>query len=83
MNEGSRTNYFIIPVLILLGSMAAASAQEVTIPDPGLNAAVRDALHKHTGPLTQQDMLSLTNLDASRRNVRSIAGLEAAATLSH
>jgi formylglycine-generating enzyme required for sulfatase activity len=59
----------------------STSAQEVSIPDPGLNAAIRDALQKPIGPLTQQDLLSLTNLDAGRRNVRSIVGLEAARNL--
>jgi formylglycine-generating enzyme required for sulfatase activity len=59
----------------------AALAQEVTIPDPGLNIAVRNALHKSTGPLTQQDMLALTNLDASRHVVRRIDGLETARNL--
>ena len=53
----------------------------MSIPDPGLNAAIREALQKPTGPLTQQDLLSLTNLNASSRNVRSIDGLEAARNL--
>jgi internalin A len=57
-------------------------AQTVSIPDPGLNAAVRSALQKPTDPLTAQDLLSLTNLDASRRNVRSLDGLEAALNLA-
>ena len=42
----------------------------------------RVALQKPFGPLTEQDLLSLTNLDASRRNVSSIAGLEALAIWS-
>jgi formylglycine-generating enzyme required for sulfatase activity len=56
-------------------------APEVSVPDPGLNAAIRQILQKPAGALTEQDMLSLTNLDASRRNVSSIAGLEAARNL--
>src|SRR5690349_7598116 len=64
--------------LALLGFVAA---QEVSIPDPALNAAVRNALQKPAGPLTEQDMLSLTNLDAHQRNVRRIDGLEAAHNL--
>jgi len=63
-------------------SLAAPTlAQEVSFPDPGLNAAVRAALQKPFDPLTEQDLLSLTNLNASRRNVRSIEGLEAARNL--
>jgi len=34
----------------------SAGAQEVTIPDPGLNAAIRQALLKPSGPLTEQDL---------------------------
>jgi PKD repeat protein len=54
---------------------------EVSIPDPGLNAAIRQALQKLAGTLTTQDLLSLTNLDASGRNIRSLEGLEAASNL--
>jgi uncharacterized repeat protein (TIGR01451 family) len=57
-------------------------AQEVTIPDLGLNAAIREALQKPTGPLTEQDLLSLTNLTAESRNISSLQGLEAAHNLS-
>jgi len=62
----------IVPALILSGLLFSARAQEVSVPDPGLNAAVREALHKPSGPLTQQDMLSLTNLNAGRRNISSL-----------
>lgn len=65
---------------LLLGPKLAL-AQEVTIPDPGLNAAIRDALQKPNGPLTEQDLLTLTNLSALSRHVQSIAGLEAAQNL--
>src|SRR5881396_3332049 len=81
MNEYRRTRrtiFYIIPVLVLSGLM---HAQEVSIPDPGLNAAIREALQKSFGPLTEQDLLSLTNLNARSRNVSSIVGLEAARNL--
>ena len=55
---------FLLPALVLASLMATAQAQEVSIANPALNAAVRAALHKLDGPLTTQDMLSLTNLDA-------------------
>ena len=44
--------------------MSTAVAQKVSIPDPVLNGAVRQALHELQGPLTVQDMVSLTNLNA-------------------
>src|SRR5688572_16255619 len=68
--------------LLLAALIISPGAQEVFIPDAGLNAAIRDSLHKPGGPLTQQDLLSLTNLDASRREIRSIEGLEAAHNLA-
>jgi formylglycine-generating enzyme required for sulfatase activity len=71
----------IIRALVLTTIVTSAVAQEISIPDPGLNAAIRDALQKPAGPLTAQDLLTLTNLDASRRNVRTINGLEAAGNL--
>ncbi len=76
-----RTISGIIPTLILTGFIVSTQAQEVSIPDPGLNAAIRAALQKPAGPLTEQDLLSLTVLNASRREVSSIAGLEAARNL--
>src|SRR5438128_2222128 len=70
-------------VLALLALVSFASfAQEVSIPDPSLNAAVRTALQKPTGPLTEQDMLGLTLLSACCRDIKSIEGLEAARNLS-
>src|SRR5690349_5602350 len=71
----------ILTLLVLTSVMTRILAQEVSIPDPGLNAAIRDTLGKPIGPLTQPDLLSLTNLNASRRNVSSIVGLEAARNL--
>jgi internalin A len=50
----------------------------VEIPDPGLQAAVREALAKPDGPISVVDMESLTELSASRRDIQSIAGLESA-----
>ncbi len=70
-----------IQVLFLTSFTFLAWAQEVSIPDPGLNAAIREVLQKPTGPLTGQDLLSLTNLNARDRNVRSIDGLDAARNL--
>src|SRR5499433_1857692 len=61
--------------------LLSAGAQEVSIPDPGLNAAIRQALQKPSGPLTEQDLLSLTNLSAGGRNISSVEGLEFARNL--
>ena len=52
-----------LPLLVLAGTTTASLAQEVLVPDPGLNAAIREALQKPGGALTEPDMLTLTNLD--------------------
>jgi formylglycine-generating enzyme required for sulfatase activity len=72
---------FVLTLLVVASFMSAALAQEVSIPDPGLNAAVREALQKPNGPLTEQDLLLLTNLDAGSRDVSSVEGLAAARNL--
>jgi internalin A len=72
-----------VGAVVVLAQLHSSHAQEVTIPDPGLNATIREALQKPDEPLTEQDLLSLTNLDANRRNVSSIEGLEAARNLKH
>src|SRR5437879_661642 len=82
MNERKRTILSVLATLILTGFMVSAHAQEVSIPDAGLNAAIRAALQKPSGPLTEQDLLSLTNLNAFGRGVRSLEGLGAAHNLA-
>ena len=68
-------------LLILASFVATTLAQEVSIPDPGLDAAIRDALQIPNGPLTEQDLLRLINLDAGSRNVSNVEGLAAARNL--
>src|SRR5882672_3153201 len=73
----------LILILLVLVTVAVSTlAQDVSIPDPGLNAAIRQALNKPVGPLTAQDMLGLTNLDARSRSISSVEGLQAAGNLS-
>src|SRR5436190_10887221 len=72
----------LVLTLLALTSFAASTlAQEVFIPDPDLNDAIRAALQKPTGPLTEEDLLSLTNLNACCGNVSNREGLEAARNL--
>jgi len=72
----------VFTVMALTHFAASTLAQEVSIPDPGLNAAIREALEKPSGPLSGQDLLSLTNLDACGRNISSVEGLGAAHNLT-
>jgi hypothetical protein len=48
----------ILTLFVIAVFVASTVAQEVSIPDPGLNAAIRAALQKPFGPLTEQDLLS-------------------------
>src|SRR5262249_13311523 len=68
--------------LILFNFIPSTPGQVVSIPDPGLNAAVRDALQIPSAPITAQDMLGLASLSAESRNIQSVAGLEAAHNLT-
>src|SRR4051812_32798710 len=71
-----------IRLLLLMGLLSTAQAQVISIPDPVLDAVIREVLQIPTGPLTVRDMLVLTNLDASNRGVRSLEGLESALNLA-
>lgn len=73
--------------LILLGMpfFNALWASEVNIPDMALKNAIWWALGRSgdVGVLTQEDMLSLTNLSATGLGVEHLAGLEAAENLTY
>ncbi len=62
----------------------ADSTQSATVEfaDANLEQAVREALDRPTGPLTPADLASLTELDASYKNIQSVAGLEHATALT-
>ena len=53
----------------------------VTIPDKGLEAAIRDNLGKPTGELTCSDLADLTELKAGGRNISDLGGLQYAVNL--
>ncbi len=57
-------------------------ADEVTIPDPNLEAALREALGKPIGDITIADMESLTSLYAVNREIVNLSGLEYAINLT-
>ncbi len=82
MNHNPSLRKFLLSALAACMTLGAAiQAQEVLIPDPGLNAAIRVALEKPRGPLTRQDLLSLTVLNACCRSIGDLAGLEEAPNL--
>jgi Leucine-rich repeat (LRR) protein len=78
-----RTLAQILRLLVLASLLVTARAQVVSVPDPGLNAAILAALGKPAGRLTVQDMLNLTGLSAYGRGITSLEGLEAAHNLTY
>ena len=48
----------------------------VNIPDPNLEAAIREAIGKPTGPITEEDLQGITSLDAGGRGIEDLTGLE-------
>src|SRR5215470_13690404 len=80
--RGVRSIFCFSWLVISMVFLVAAQAQTVSIPNAGLDAAIRAALQKPVGPLTVPDMLSLTELNATNRNIQSIEGLETARNLS-
>ena len=60
--------------LVLMASISIAA--EVSIPDPNLEAAIREAIGKPTGPITEEDLQGITSLDASERGIEDLTGLE-------
>ena len=54
----------------------------VSIPDPNLAAAIRDALKLSTETITQLDMWTLTRLDADNKGIKDLMGLEHAHNLT-
>src|SRR6185369_16630287 len=73
--------FYVVATLAWAGIAASSLAQEATITDPNLSAAILEALQKQAGPLTGQDLLSLTNLNAGSRSIRSVQGLQEAQNL--
>ena len=48
----------------------------VHFPDPNLEAAIREAIGKPTGNIYQSDLVGLTFLDASKRGINNLTGME-------
>jgi len=57
-------------------NIEATDSVVVSFPDPGLEAAIRDAISKPTGDIYDSDLVGLTQLDASHRAISDLTGLE-------
>ena len=49
---------------------------EVNIPDPNLEAVLRDVLDKPTGVIRDVDLAGITSLSSRERNISDLTGLE-------
>ena len=69
---------------VVLWQRGATSPEvSVRIPDPNLRAAIEDALGKTSGArITEVDMRRLTKLDAGKRGIQDLTGLEFAINLT-
>ncbi len=48
----------------------------ITFPDPNLEAVVREAINKLSGPIYSSDLETLTSLSAVHKNITDLTGLE-------
>ena len=78
-------NFFLLLSVLCLWLIAfpsVVSAQVVDIPDPGLRAAIAEALGKAPGDaITRADMETLVELRAVGRNITNLRGIEFAINL--
>ena len=76
----------IFAVCVFYSSISAPvfGQTAINMPDPGLAAAVRDALGlAATDPITDTALLGLTRLEADTRNISDLTGLEHATNLTY
>ena len=76
-----RASFLICLVAVAAFSMAALADAVVTFPDPGLEAAIREAIVKPTGDILESDLVGLTTLDAASRAISDLTGIEHCASL--
>ena len=75
-------SHFLIQSIAIALLIPQASAQVIEIPDPNLRKAIRETLALPDEiPLTQQEMVRLTNLDAEERDITNLTGLEYATNI--
>jgi hypothetical protein len=79
----SRANLWLSLVLVIITAAlffpapkVSAAGLVVKFPDPGLQAAVRQAINKPAGNIYQSDFQHVYDLDASSRNISNLTGLE-------
>jgi len=64
-------------------NFVGVEANSITFGDPNLEAAVREAIRKPTGDITNADVMHLISLDASDRGIYSLDGIQHLVNLRH
>lgn len=72
---------FVVGIGDVCDIAAAEGSEVVTIPDPNLEAAIREQLGKPTGDITAADMESLNRLYAEDKGISSLEGIQCACNL--
>ncbi len=72
---------FLSLIMVMILSLFACGPKEV-IPDLNLEAAIREAIGKSEGSIFASDLEGLTTLDASKRGITDLAGLERCTNLT-
>jgi len=70
-------------VLVLVPGCQHSSAIVVNFPDPGLEAAIRNALEKPTGDIHNADLIGLTSLNAGARGIVDLEGIQHCVNLTY
>jgi Leucine-rich repeat (LRR) protein len=81
INNGETAYLAVAVVLLLLLSLtltvsASASGPDVLFSDPALEQAVREVLGKPSGPVSPDDLRSITELSARELGITDLTGLE-------
>ena len=69
----------VFGVLVAMVSIPV-SAVVVNFPDPGLEAAIRDAIGQPTGDIHDTDLIGLTSLNADNRGIVNLEGFSTVPT---
>ena len=69
--------------LLIFFVQPAEAVMEVDIPDPGLEAAIRDYLNMPTGPIEDRDLRLIVVLLADDMGITDLTGLEYCDSLRH
>ena len=78
------SRFLVLLVAATLLITTTAHAQVVEIPDPNLEGTIRETLNlPDNQPVTQQEMLQLTELLAWQRDITDLTGLEHATNLEN